>query len=208
VQGGAFRWGRGGSLETFDKLYVTDQGIALITTDRLLEIAFADIRAIVISDPNSEGIIALELHMERDHRWGMLVLFVKAADAQALQKLHKRARPDLTPYEHSESQWYNAQLAHQTLEGGLTFGADVTLCLVGRTMVVLQGDTILAKLAANGVRRVVATEQQGTRGLVRLFSATETTLFAADDYIALATHIADTARCPLDIVTVAERKSK
>lgn len=208
VQSGAFRWGRAGSLEVFDKLYVTDQGLAVVTTDRMLEIAFSEIRAVLTSDPTADGLVAMETHVERDNRWGMLVLFLKALDAQALAKLCKRARPDLTFYDHAESGWYTVQLAQQTLEGELTLGADVTLCLVGRTIVVLQGDAVLAKLAASGVRRVIATEQTSTRGLIRLFSATETTLFAADDYISLATHLADQAHSPLDIVTVAERKSK
>ncbi|XWX02967.1 hypothetical protein VZO05_10675 [Aggregatilineales bacterium SYSU G02658] len=205
IYGGGFRWGRG-QRESLDTLCLIDSGLAIVGMETVLELSFSELRGLFRHEAAHS--IQFDLYLEREGRWGHLSVFLRLPDAPTLVKLLRRARPDLVIGDSGEVAVYNAQLADQTLQGELSLGAEVTIYLVGRLVVVTQADVILAKLAVAGIRRVIATEQSNGRGLVRLYSATETTLFFSDQYLALAQHLADQARAPLDIVTLSERKNK
>jgi hypothetical protein len=205
IYGGGFRWGRG-QRESLDALCLIDGGLALVGMETVLELSFSELRGVFRCDAAHS--IQFDLFLEREGRWGRLSVFLRLADAPALVKLLRRARPDLSIGDLSEVAVYTAQLANQTLHGELTLGAEVLIHLVGRLVIITQNDVILAKLTMGGIRRVIATEQASGRGLVRLYSATETTLFFSDQYLALAQHLADQARAPLDVVALSERKNK
>lgn len=205
IFGGAFRFGRG-NRDTLDRVCLTEQGLAVVGNDQTLEFAFAELRA--LAHQQLGDAIQLDIYLEREERWGVLTLVLKPADMPVLLKLIRRSRPDLTPLEASEAAVYSAQLADQTLHGDLSVGAEVSLYVLGRLLVVVQNETVLAKVTITGIRRVIATQMTNSKGLVRLYSATETTLFVAENYGALAYHLADQARCPLDFVTVNDRKTK
>lgn len=206
IYGGGFRWGRS-QREALDVLCLIDGGFAIVGIENVLELSFSELRGVFRHDDAAHS-IQFDLYLEREGRWGSLSVFLRLSDAPTLVKLLRRARPDLTIGDTAEVAVYNAQLADQTLHGELSLGADVTIHLVGRLVVITQADLILAKLTVAGIRRVIATEQASGRGLVRLYSTTETTLFFSDQYLALAQHLAEQARAPLDIVALSERKNK
>lgn len=205
IDGGAFCWGRN-RREALEALCLIDGGLAVVGTEIILEIAFHELRG-VFRDEAARSNIQFDLYLEREGRWGWLTVFLRLSDAPTLAKVLRRARPDLIIGDAADVAAFNAQLAQQTLHGDLTIGADVVIHVLGRLVVITQHDLVLAKLTTAGIRRVIATEQ-ANGGLVRLYSATETTLFFSPQYLMLAQSLADHARAPLDVVTISERKSK
>lgn len=205
VFGGAFQWGRS-SRNVLDRICVSDQGLAVIGAEQTLEFAFTDLYA--LSHETAGEAVQLTLYLERQSAWGVLTVIVSPADALSLLRVIRRARPEGVPLAAADVGIYAAQLADQTLHGSLTTGAEVALYVLGRSLVVVQGETVLAQVSIGGIRRVIATQISANKGLVRLYSATETTLFVCLNYSALACHLADHAGCPLDMVTVSDRKTK
>ena len=112
-----------------------------------------------------------------------------------------------------------AKVAEDTLQGKISFGADISLYLLPHILIVLQGDIVRAKLDTSSIRRVLSVERISGKldnllhpntpdGIVRLYSLYETVAFALPQYQELAQEISYLSRCPIEFITQEDKTRK
>jgi len=184
---------------------------------------FAAVQWVSTVQLSQEGVAAITVHFEIHHQWWLLHLQLAEAEMGLIVKLLRRTvpasrmnighrtMPPIGPIE--------ARIASETLQGETTLGADVGLYLLPHMLVVLQADTVRAKLDMSSVRRVLAVERVPGRlsgilhpgtaeGIVRLYSLYETVSFALPQYRELAEEISTLSRCPVEFIMKEDKTQK
>ncbi|NWG16395.1 MAG: hypothetical protein HXY41_07145 [Chloroflexi bacterium] len=155
------------------------------------------------------------LHVENDDGWLLLKMrLYRTPMAELVRALKAFAAPDLVtayrrrrPYIHAGP--YQAAPAAQDIYGAWSLAEPVSLYLMPRFLVILNGGTVLRKIPLEAVQQIGALRRldaPGAPGLVRFRAEEETFAFALDAHETLARALAEAAKRTLEAPL--ERKQK
>lgn len=165
----------------------------------------------------TDGINEIWLHYETESGWKLLKLWMHRAVMQdVVRALKTVAPPELVtayrrrrPYIHAEP--ITAHPAAQDIHGAWTLAEPVTLYLMPRFLLILDGETLLRKIPLEAVQQIGALrrlDQPGAQGLLRFHAEEETFAFALDQHEAFANAVADAAKRTLEAPMERKQKGK
>lgn len=165
----------------------------------------------------TDGINEIWLHYETENGWKLLKLWMHRAVMQdVVRALKTVAPPELItayrrrrPYIHAEP--VVAYPATQDIHGAWTLAEPITLYLMPRFLVILEGATVLRKVPLEAIQQIGALrrlDEPGAQGLVRFHAEEETFAFAIDEHEAFAHALADAAKRTLEAPMERKQKGK
>lgn len=212
-------------LQAFRQLHLVEGGLQLYdnASQQAHIIDFATIQWVSAVTLPQSGIAEITIHIEVQHHWRILTLQTPEADMSVLVKVIWQVvtpsrlnigHPPATPIGP-----LSAHITEDTLQGESNLGAEVSLYLLPHLLLVLQGDTVQAKLDTSSIRRVLSVERISGRldtllkpnapdGVIRLYSMHETVAFALPQYRELAEEIAYLSHCPVEFITQDDKTDK
>lgn len=207
AQGGQYQWDKPQERtpsQAISALHVIEGGLSLLGADgRVMEWLFSDVQyvgEVVFTAPHTAQ---TRLYIEHAGVWRVLTLSLVRGEMGALLRLLRRHLPPqrLGMARPFAPMRFRARLASQALDGQVTLGAEVGLYLLPHLLAVLRDDETHAKIALEGLRRVVALERDGGReGMVCLYGATQTAFFVLAQHETLAHALSEVAHCALEVV--------
>jgi hypothetical protein len=222
----AFRTQTLGQLETrwrYAVVALTSDGLVIHPRQRVMDDAirlpYASLRWFGRPVKYHDGRNEIWLHYQhaQDERWQVVKLRLnRYAMADLVRTLKQFAAPELVtayrrhrPYVHYGP--VRVHPAEEDIYGAWTLGEPISLYVMPRFIVLLDGERVVRLLPLEQTRKVAAArriDQPNADGLVTFEAIEDTFAFANKDYQALAQAIAEAARLSLEAPLVQKQKGK